>query len=263
MIIKRVVQLILLSTVFALASCGNQRESTRQSDGPDFKQAAELNVQLAIGYIQRDQLEAAKDKLDKAIKQDENNLEARKTMAYLLTRLGMNDEADEQYQAAISIKSSDPGLHNSYGAFLCSIDRADEAMEQFKSAYTHPFYETPYLAFANAGTCLLKQGDYVEAEAMLRKALRINPALPGALVSMAELGIKTKKYLMSRAYIERYHQRNKTTAQSLWIQVQAEKALGAKEYYIKYAKQLIAEFPDSDEAGWAQEQARDEQLRNN
>ncbi|MGB5397238.1 MAG: type IV pilus biogenesis/stability protein PilW [Gammaproteobacteria bacterium] len=263
MIIKKFVQLILISSIVFLASCSNQSDSTRPSEGADYKQAAELNVQLAIGYIQRDQLEAAKEKLDKAIKQDEKNLEARKTMAYLLTRLGMNDEADEQYQAAINIKSSDPGLHNSYGAFLCGIGRADEAMEEFKAAYSHPFYETPYLAYANAGTCLLQQGDYVESEAMLRKALRINPTLPGALISMAELGIKTKKYLMSRAYIERYHQRNKTSAQSLWIQVQAEKALGATDYYVKYAKQLIAEFPDSDEAGWAQEQARDEQLRNN
>ena len=130
MIITRFVQLLFISSIMLLASCATQRETIEQQDGPDYKQAAELNVQLAIGYIQRDQLEAAKDKLDKAIDQDENNLEARKTMAYLMTRLGMNDEADEQYQAAIKIKSSDPGLHNSYGAFLCGIGRADEAMEQ-------------------------------------------------------------------------------------------------------------------------------------
>jgi Tfp pilus assembly protein PilF len=98
---------------------------------------------------------------------------------------------------------------------------------------------------------------------MLRKSLRKDPDLAGALLSMAELGIKTKKYLLARAYAQRYHQKNKPTAESLWIQVQAEKALGAKEFYIKYAKQLISEFPDSDEAGWAEEQARNEPLRRN
>ena len=262
MIIKTIISRVIFCVLIVLlASCASEPKKP-QKEGPDLKSAAKLNIQLAIGYIQRNQMEDAKEKLLKAIEQDKDNTDAYRTLAYLYSQLGMNTEAIEQYQKAIDIKSNDAELHNSYGAFLCKIGRIDEALEEFKFAYTHPFYETPYIAYANAGTCLLKQGEYVQAEAMLRKALRTDPNLSGALISMADLGIKTKQYLTARAYIQRYHVNNKPNPESLWIQVQAEKSLGDKDHYLKYARQLISDFPDSDEASWAEEQARNEQLRN-
>jgi type IV pilus assembly protein PilF len=78
---------------------------------------------------------------------------------------------------------------------------------------------------------------------------------------MADIGIKTERYLMARAYIQRYHAVQAPSAESLWIQIQAEKALGATDQYLKYARQLINDFPDSDEAGWVEAQARNEQIR--
>jgi Tfp pilus assembly protein PilF len=50
---------------------------------PDLKQASALNVQLAIGYIDREQLGIAQEKLDKAIEQDPQSIDAYTTMAYL------------------------------------------------------------------------------------------------------------------------------------------------------------------------------------
>lgn len=264
MIIKKIGRFILLLLFLTLAACGGQPTKPQKvQTGPDLKQASKLNVQLAVGYIKRNQMEDARDKLEKAIEQDSDNIDAHRTLAYLYSQLGMNKEADDQYLEAISHKSNEPELHNSYGAFLCKINRVDEALAEFKKAYTHPFYETAYLAYANAGSCLLKQKNYQQAETMLRKALRTDPNLSGALLSMADLGIQTKKYLMTRAYIQRYHQKNKPSAESLWIQVQAEKALGDKVHYMKYAKELMSDFPDSDEASWAEEQARHDQFRNN
>ena len=78
---------------------------------------------------------------------------------------------------------------------------------------------------------------------------------------MAEIGVKTKKYLMARAYIQRYHAVAKPTAESLWIQVQSEKALGAEEHYLKYARRLLKDFPDSEQAGMLEEMARNERIR--
>jgi type IV pilus assembly protein PilF len=263
-IIRITGKLFPLLLIAFLVSCGGSQPTKQkpQEEGPDLKQAAKLNVQLAIGYIKRNNMETAKEKLEKAIEQDSENTDAYKTLAYLYSQLGMNTEANAQYQKAIDIKSNDPDLHNNYGTFLCKIGRVDEALTEFKAAYTNPFYETSYLAHANAGACLLKQERYVEAETMLRKALHTDPNLASALISMADLGIKTKQYLKARAYIQRYHEKNKASPESLWIQVRAEKALGDQVHYLKFARQLVSEFPESDEASWVQEQARNEQLRN-
>ena len=228
---------------------------------PDLEQASALNIQLALGYIERQQLGVAQEKLEKAIEQDPDNVDAYTTMAYLKRIINEYDEAEDYYLQALDIKSNDPSIHNNYGGLLCQMGRYDDAMEEIKMAYESPFYETPYLAYANAGTCLLNMGNYKEAEKMLRKALRDQPRYAGALLSMAEIGIKTEKYLMARAYIQRYHAQAKASAESLWIQIQAEKALGAEDHYLKYARQLLNQYPDSDEAGMLEEMARNERIR--
>ena len=263
-IIKRLFIATLLA-VF-LAGCTTSADKSalttqKKTSEPNFKEAAELNVQLAIGYIQRQQYKPARDKLEKAIKQNPDYLPAYKTLAYLYALLGQVDEAEEKYQEALELKPEDADLANSYGAFLCSQGEYDEAQEMFQLSYSDPFYETLYLAQSNAGSCYIKQGEYKKAEALLRKSLRIQPKLPGSLISMAEVGLKTERYLMARAYIQRYHAVQPATAASLWIQTQAERALGAKEHYMKYARKLINDFPDSDEAGWIEAQARSERLR--
>ena len=270
-IIKNFTKLpIIMLLTIGLASCTTTETKepqqsvvpiSRTKSEPNLKDASELNTQLAIGYIQRQQYKSAKDKLLKSIEQNPENLVAYKTLAYLYALLGLTEEAEEKYQEALEIKPDDSDLLNSYGAFLCTVGKYDEAQEKLRQSYSNPFYESKYLAESNAGSCYIEQQEYKKAEALLRKSLRVDPKLPGSLISMAEIGVKTERYLMARAYIQRYHAVKSPTPESLWIQIQAEKALGDKDHYIKYARQLINDFPDSDEAGWVEAEARNEQFR--
>lgn len=260
---KQLIRIILITTITGLSACTTKDEMVvnKKVSEPDLQQASALNVQLAIGYIDRDQLGIAQEKLDKAIEQDPQSVDAHTTMAYLKRKVNELEEAEKYYLEALDIKSTNPNIHNNYGGLLCQMGRYDDALKEIRLAYEDPFYETPYLAYANAGTCLLDKGDYKEAEKMLRKALRDQPSYAGALISMAEIGVKTEKYLMARAYIQRYHAVARPTAESLWLQIQSEKALGAEEHYLKYARRLLKDFPDSDEAGLLEEMARNERIR--
>ena len=260
---KYLIRIILIITITGLSACSSKQEVVieKRVQEPDLIQAAALNVQLAIGYIDRGQLAVAQEKLNKAIEQDPDNVDAYTTMAYLKRKVNELDEAEKYYLEALEIRSTNPNIHNNYGGLLCQMGRYDKALDEIRLAYEDPFYETPYLAYANAGTCLLDKGDYKEAEKMLRKALRDQPNYAGALISMAEIGVKTEKYLMARAYIQRYHAVARPSAESLWLQVQSEKALGAQDHYLKYARKLLKDFPDSDEAGKLEEMARNERIR--
>ncbi len=250
----------LLALTLAACSTTRTRELPKSTVG-DNKAASEVNVQLAAGYIQRKQFEVAKQKLDKAISLDEDNVEAYKLMAYLMSGLGKLEEAEDYYLQAMDIANDDPELHNAYGAFLCKTGRIDGALEEFAKAYKNPYYKTPYLAYSNAGSCMLQQKKYAEAEAYLRKALKHQPKLAGALISMAEIGINTGKYLMARAYIQRYHAVDRASADSLWIQAQAEQALGAKDAYDEVVQQLLKRFPDSPQAAKVQQRVRSKRYR--
>jgi len=258
---KIIITALICLFLVACASTSEPVKSTKKTSKPNLKEASELNTQLAIGYMQQKQYKPARDKLEKAIKQNPENINAQKTLAYLYASLGLTAEAETLYSEALDLEPDDPDLSNYYGAFLCNRGKYDEAQQHLKVAYSDPFYESRYLAQSNAGSCFLKQDEYKKAEALLRESLRVNSTLPGSLISMAEIGVKTERYLMARAYIQRYHNVKAANAESLWIQIQAEKALGAEEHYMKYARQLINDFPDSDEAGWVEAQAKNEQFR--
>lgn len=259
--IKKLHLMLLVTSIFMVACTGSSLREARETE--NLKRASDINVQLGAGYLKRGQYEIAKEKLDKAIKQDPANVDALVTMAILMMHLNEVGEAENYYLEALDIKDKDPVLRNNYGTYLCRVGRIDEALKEFQLAYTNPFYDTPYLAYSNAGTCLLQAGNYKKSEIFLRKALRKQPKLSGALFSMADLGIKTKKYLMARAYSQRYHAINVPSAASLWLQVQAERALGATEHYRKYAKLILSDFPDSQEASWIEELGDSDRIREN
>jgi type IV pilus assembly protein PilF len=259
--IKKIIITSLITLSLVACTTSSTVTAERKTSKPNLIEASDLNARLAVGYIERGQYKAAKEKLEKAVEQDPENVSAFKTFAYLYALLGLDEKASEQYLEALDIAPHDSDLLNSYGAFLCAHGDLHEAQEYLKKAYDDPFYESLFMAQSNAGSCYVQEGEFKKAEPLLRKSLRSHPNLSGSLISMAEVGVKTDRYLMARAYIGRYHAVSAPTAESLWIQLQAEKALGARDHYVKYAKQLINDFPDSDEAGWVEAESGNEQFR--
>jgi type IV pilus assembly protein PilF len=235
---------ILFSTLMACASTPKEIAKEKKDN-----QAAQINVQLAAGYMRRGDLEIAHEKLLKAIEFDNKYVPAYTTLAILMTMIKQPVEAENYYLEALDIDSRDPELHNNYGTFLCGIKKYSEAIEEFEITLNSQFYKTPEVVHANFGFCLLQMEDpdYKIIEKHLRKALKLRPNMPTAMLAMGELGLATKNYLMARAYTQRYHSMVKASAASLWVQIQAEHALGDKRYFLKISQKLLDEFPDSPE----------------
>jgi type IV pilus assembly protein PilF len=201
--IRKIIKSIVTSlSTLLLASCVTSTEVTgeRVKSKANLKDASKLNTELAIGYIKEQQYAPAKEKLEKAIVQNDENVKAYKTFAYLYALLGLDKEAEEKYLEAIELKPDDSDLANSYGAYLCTQGKFDEAQKELSKAYTNPFYEAGYLAESNAGSCYIQQDELKAAERLLRKSLRVQPKLAGSLISMAEIGIKTERFLMACLY---------------------------------------------------------------
>ena len=81
--------------VLALTACGGMSKA-RKNEIDDQKESANINVQLASGYMQRGQFEVAKDKLLKAIELDDSFVPAYTTMEVVMNRLGEIEE-EENY----------------------------------------------------------------------------------------------------------------------------------------------------------------------
>ncbi len=243
--IKLWLVVLLFSSLFACAS--TPKEAAKEQND---KKAARLNVQLASGYIQRGDLKIAQEKLEKAILFDDTYVQGFTTLAVLMNKLGKTERAEKLYLIALDLDGEDPNLQNNYGTFLCGIGKYKEAVEVFEKTLTNQFYKTPGLVHGNIGYCLskAKDPDYKKIEKHLRAALKLHPNMTSAMLGMAELSIKTKKYLTARAYSQRYHALMPPSAESLWIQAQAEYALGDKKYFLKISETLLERYPKSEQA---------------
>ena len=78
-------KLIPLLLVVTVAGCASSAE--RQVDREKKEKMVETHVMLGAGYLQRGQLDVAKQELEKALKQSPKNSQANNIMAVLQWRL--------------------------------------------------------------------------------------------------------------------------------------------------------------------------------
>lgn len=244
-----VVMMIAGSLVLsACSSTGRSSDTlTPTADRPDT--LAETDVKLGIGYLQQGKPDLALGKLQRALELDPNLASGHNAIAILYEQLGKLDLADEHYRRAVELKPQDSAAHNNYGTFLCSKrNQLDQAEQQFLEALKNPLYDTPEFAYENAGLCTKRKPDAAKAEQYFRKALELNPRLPGSLYQMALINFEAQRYLPARAYFQRYTEVARPTPQSLWLGIRIERELGDKNAVSSYSLYLKSNFPDSDEA---------------
>ncbi len=233
--------------VVLTAGCTSTAE--RNQSDERLRKLVDTNIQLAAGYLQQGQMDAAKEKLDKALELSPDDPQANNVMALLQWRLRNYDAAERHFQRAIGSKTGgiNPDVQHNYGAFLCDRSRVDEAMTWFERAIANPQYPTPDLANLNAGLCLLKKPDRAAAERYFRQALQRNPVLAPALLQMARLSYESGNVISARGFMERYVKAGPETAESLWLGVRVERSLGNRNAEANYALRLKGKFPDAPE----------------
>jgi len=206
--------------------------------------AAKANLQLGANYLQRGDLELAREKLEKSVSQDPKLPATRIYLAILYERIGDRKLAEQNYRTALKLDPNSPDVTNSYGGYLCRTDRRREGLEYFRKAGENPLYRTPEVAFTNAAVCALGIPDQKAAETYLRRALEANPMFREALLRLSLLSLDTERPLQARAFLERFHSAGPATMDSLSLGVRVETALGDQVAAEAYRERLRNEFPD-------------------
>ncbi|MGQ7844849.1 type IV pilus biogenesis/stability protein PilW [Granulosicoccus sp. 3-233] len=236
---------LLLGVLFLLQACAGSGEIS-----PEKRQdAAQYNAQLGAQYLQRGELDQAREKLLKALDQDESNALAHATYANLQFRIGDPDSADMHFKRALRLEPEEAEYRNSYGIYLCGVGKYDNASKQFRAAADNPFYRTPEYALDNAGLCMLDADRLSDAESYLREALRVNPQFANAYLHMADLMHRKQRLTVADAYFQRYNAYGSATAESLFLGLQIKRDAGDLDSAEAYASQLLNQFPASEQAG--------------
>lgn len=241
---KRIVLLIFLSLSLVLAGCS----SSSVREGVDTEKAAQANADLGLRYMMQGDYEVAMKKLQRALNYDSDHVAANHYLAELYRRLGRNEDAEEHYRHALRYAKGDASsLHNNYGVFLCGQDRFADGIEQLETVLDNPVYSQRNQVYENLGLCMERKGEPEKAEDYLRKGLQLDPHMPKSLLAMARLTFAKQNYLSSRAYLQRYSEVARHTAESLWLGIQVERVLGDKNALASYGLSLKGNFPDAPE----------------
>lgn len=231
-----------------LGGCVTEQTSGRVQPQEQPQEAADLNVQLGVGYLRQGDLKAAQSKLEKAVELEPDNVTAHRALGLVYERLGDVAAAERQYRKAVSLAPGDPEALNSLAVFLCGKDQTrEEALEKFDRAIAVPQskqYSNKAMLNTNAGVCA-KPRDLALAENYLRTALAFNSTFPDALLQMADVAYQRQNYLQARAFLQRYSDVAAASPAVLWLSFQVETAMGDLKAADEAAQTLRREFPES------------------
>jgi len=242
---KRIVVAVISLWLIGCTAAGGTRPTTQAAPDP---KAAEINVRLAINYLQRGDYQIALDKLQKALQQNPNLPSAHNTIALLYQRLEESDKAEYHFKQAVQRDPTYSAAQNNYGVFLCQQGQYNEAEKRFLEAVKNPLYDSPAQALENAGMCANRIPDQTLAEKYFLQALQMNPELSKSLLQMAQLRFLNIEYEEARSYIQRYQAVANWMPSALFTAIQIENKLNDQDAVASYALLLRAKFPDSSEA---------------
>lgn len=226
------------------ATGGETRSGAKSSPKAPRNDAAELQIKLGRGYMEKGEFETAHEKLENAIRLDPRSVDAQTLMAVLYERINRPQLSEKFYQRAVELDPEDGSTNNNFGAYLCRLGRFDEADGYFLKALNDPFYKTPSAALSNAGVCAARAGQAEKSEGYFRKALDHNPNDAAALFELALVHFRKNDFLRARAFMQRFEALGALDASALDLAAQIEERLGDTSAAAKYRERLKNQFPD-------------------
>ncbi|MCP1727329.1 type IV pilus assembly protein PilF [Natronospira proteinivora] len=241
MMVYRNWAILVFLLLFLTACTGTPERDTEREE------AASSHLQLGVHYMRQGNLSAAKDNLEKSLEFDDRNAMAHSTIALLYEQINESRLAQRHYRRALRLDGDNPSVSNNYGTFLCRQGEYREAEEQLVQAAQNRLYQTPEVAWANAGSCVRRIPDYEAAEEYFRNALRLRSDYQEALRQMASMQYEREEFLSARAFFQRLADQGELEASALLLGVRIEEALDDREQAERYANRLKSKYPDSDE----------------
>src|ERR1035437_1094908 len=213
----------------------------------DVYTRAKLHTELGSLYFQNGDLIVALEELTIAISIDPNYAQAYSTRGLVLYHIKELGSAEKDFKRALELDAKDPEISNNFGWFLCQIGKEKESITYFRRAIENPLYPTPEIANLNAGTCLVKQGDLVQAEEYIRKNLRFNRENPQALFQLATISYKQGNYDAAKKHLMDVVRLSDPGAEVLWLFIRVSRHLNESEAESGFTAPLRRRFPASPE----------------
>lgn len=149
--------------------------SNTQNEVFDKQQAAKARVDLAIGYLNQQDLNQAKLNLDKALSYAPDYYLVHSALAYFYQKQGFVEQANQSYLKALDLNENQGDVRNNYGVFLCSQGQFEQAYKQFQHALASTHYYHQADTFENIALCAYAQNNQAVYQENLAQLEKIAP----------------------------------------------------------------------------------------
>ena len=244
---------VILSTLFFISACVTS-ETSITSGGNGIKTsfdpvaAAETRVKLALLYLEENQMQQAKQNLEKALEYQPDDAQIYRMFAYYYQKVNEDDKAMDSYKKSILLDSKNGDTYNNYGTFLCRKGNYKEAEEVFLKAVKLSNYTRISSTYRNAGICAEEAKDNKKAIFYYQYALSHSPNSHFLNLLLAKLNITEKDYKAAKSNLFNFQRTSKQTPESLWQWIRLSYITGKEASLSKYAGELLEKFPESQQA---------------
>lgn len=151
---------------------------------------AVFSRKMGMALFVEKQYQRAYVEFQKAIELNDRDKESFYYIGYIYTLWGQYENAIKFLKKAISLDKHYAEAYNHLGVVYLNLQKWDKALESFHKAIREPLYETPEMAYYNAGRAYYYRGDYLKAIDSLQNSLTRSPDFARANYFMGLIHLK-------------------------------------------------------------------------
>jgi type IV pilus assembly protein PilF len=234
---------ISLCSLLVLAGCVSE-QSYVGSDKPvsdrsfDNIEAARTRISLGLNYLRRGDTSQAKYNLERARSFAPNSAEVHSALAYYYQSVGEHKQAEEYFKLAIQKDSNYADAYNNYGAFLCQLQRYDEAEQLLLKAISRPGYIRVAESYENLALCQLQQNKFNKAKGYLDNSISHNTTRITSLTMAAGLAYAMGDNRQAKSHLDRIQRLGRVSARTVLLSYLIAEKNGDRDT-MRSAEQLL------------------------
>ena len=243
MVKQKVLFGISLCSLLVLTGCVSEQTYVG-SDKPvsdrtfDNIEAARTRISLGLNYLRRGDTSQAKYNLERARSFAPNSAEVHSALAYYYQSVGENKQAEEYFRLAIQKDANYADAYNNYGAFLCQLERYDEAEQLLLKAISRPGYIRVAESYENLALCQLQQNNFSKAKGYLNSSTSHNTTRITSLTMSAGLSYAMGDNRGAKALLDRIQRLGRVSARTVLLSYLIAEKNGDQET-LRNAEQLL------------------------
>ncbi|MBL0422041.1 type IV pilus biogenesis/stability protein PilW [Ramlibacter sp. AW1] len=224
-----------------------QEEILTESDEPAARKRARIRLELAVGYYEEGRTEIALDEVKQALNSDASFGPAYNLRGLIYMRMNEPRQAEESFRRALSLEPRNGDVLHNFGWFACQQGRSEESFGAFRRALEIPSYGARAKTYMTLGLCQARAGRLEDAEHSLARSYELDAGNPVTGFNLANLLMRRGELTRAQFYIRRLNNGEYANAETLWLGIRVEQALGDKVAMSQLAEQLRKRYPASRE----------------